>query len=60
MGKFKNDVGGVRPPSTGGSMPQNTSVGSGSRPEAQSKIGIPTSAPANPHTLGRDVPGSLK
>lgn len=59
MGMFKNDVGGVKPPSKGGSMPQNTAVGSGSRP-TPSKVGIPTSAPKDPYTLGRGVPGSLK
>lgn len=58
-GLFKSDPGGVRPSNKGTSMPQNTSVGSGSRP-GPSKINIPTSAPADPHTLGRDVPGSLK
>lgn len=45
--------------SKGSSASQNTSVGSGSRP-TPSKIKIPTSAPENAHTLGRDVPGSLK
>jgi hypothetical protein len=58
-GLFKSDPGAVKPSSKGGSAPQNTSVGSGSRP-TQSKINIPTSAPMDPHTLGRDVPGSLK
>lgn len=57
---FKNDKGGVRPPSTGGSMPQNTATGSGSRPDNACKTTLDTSAPANPKTLGRDVPGSLK
>lgn len=41
------------------SATQNTSVGSGSRPTS-SRYPIPTSAPSDPHTLGRDVPGSLK
>lgn len=41
------------------SASQNTSVGSGSRPTS-SKIKIPTSAPTDPHTLGRSVPGALK
>lgn len=43
----------------GTSAPQNTAVGSGSRP-TPSKYKIETSAPKNAHTLGRDVPGSLK
>lgn len=34
-------------------------VGSGSRP-SKSKIDIPTSAPAEPHTLGRAPSGWLK
>jgi hypothetical protein len=38
---------------------QGTSVGSGSRP-ISSRIKIETSAPSDPTTLGRDVPGSLK
>lgn len=37
----------------------NTQTGSGSRPNAKSKFSTPTSAPAQPHTLGRDVPGAL-
>jgi len=41
------------------SAPQNTAVGSGSRP-TMSKHKIETSAPADPKTLGRDVAGSLK
>lgn len=41
------------------SASQNTAVGSGSRP-TPSRIKIDTSAPENPKTLGRDVPGSLK
>lgn len=34
-------------------------VGSGSRP-TPSKVKIESSAPDDPHTLGRDVAGSLK
>jgi hypothetical protein len=49
---FKMDKGGVMPPSKGGSAPQNTAVGSGSRPMG-GKVGIETSAPANPHQLDR-------
>jgi len=41
------------------SASMNTAVGSGSRP-TPSKYKIMTSAPSNPKTLGRDVPGSLK
>lgn len=58
MGMFKGDVGGVRPPKQT-SMPQNTAVGSGSRP-TMSKVMIETTAPANPHSLGREPPGALK
>lgn len=36
----------------GRSAPQNTAVGSGSRPNG-GRIKIPTSAPANEHTLER-------
>lgn len=40
------------------SAPQNTSVGSGSRPTA-SRFKIATSAPAEPRMLDRGVPGAL-
>lgn len=43
----------------GTSAPQNTAVGSGSRPTASS-VKIPTSAPMDPATLGRSTPGALK
>jgi len=43
----------------GSSMKQNTSVGSGSRPTS-SRVKIETSAPSNPKTLSRSVPGALK
>jgi hypothetical protein len=46
------DVGGTRPPAQT-SRPQNTAVGSGSRPGAAA-VHIETSAPANPHTLNRE------
>lgn len=55
---FKNDKGGTRPPAQT-SKPQNTDVGSGSRPTG-GKIGIDTSAPANPHELDRAPAGWLK
>lgn len=55
---FKNDVGGVRAPKQS-SAPQNTAVGGGSRPTT-SKIGMPTTAPAEPHTLSRAPAGWLK
>lgn len=45
-------------PSSKSSAPQNTSVGSGSRP-TPSRIKIPTTAPDNPATLGRKTPGAL-
>lgn len=41
------------------SRPQNTAVGSGSRPGSGSVM-IPTSAPSDPHTLGRAPGGWLK
>lgn len=53
-----SDKGGVKAPMQS-SRGQNTSVGSGSRP-TKSKIDIPSSAPSNPKTLGRDPGGSLK
>lgn len=43
----------------GASMPQNTAVGSGSRP-TPSKVKIATSAPDEPHSLGRAPEGWLK
>ena len=43
----------------GTSAPQNTAVGSGSKP-TPSRIKLETSAPMDPRTLGRDVKGSLK
>ncbi len=52
-----NSTGGVKAPSQT-SAPQNTAVGSGSRP-TPSRIKIDTSAPADPKTLGRSVPGAL-
>lgn len=47
------------PMSKGTSAPQNTSVGSGSRPTKSAKP-IMTSAPENAKTLGRDPGQSLK
>lgn len=47
------------PQEKGTSSPQNTSVGSGSRP-TPSTFKTKTSAPENPRTLGRDPGGSLK
>jgi hypothetical protein len=55
---FKKDMGSIKPPKET-SAPQNTAVGSGSRPNS-SKMAIETSAPANAHTLGRDPGGALK
>lgn len=48
----------VKPPPQTSSR-THVDAGSGSRP-TPSKYKIDTSAPANPKTLGRDVPGSLK
>lgn len=43
------------------SAAQNTSVGSGSRPETKGKHPLKSSAPMHPHHLdGRHVPGALK
>lgn len=42
-----------------GSAPQNTSVGSGSRPRGGS-VPIQTSEPKNSHTLDRNPPNPLK
>lgn len=53
-----SEQGGVKAPAQS-SREQHTAVGSGSRP-VPSKIKIESSAPTNPKTLGRDVPGSLK
>ena len=46
-------------PQKGSSAPQNTAVGSGSRPTS-SKIKIETSAASDPQGLGRKPAGSLK
>lgn len=43
----------------GTSTPQNTAVGSGSRP-TRSRIGIESSAPADPYGLGRKTGNALK
>jgi hypothetical protein len=51
-GALGSDKGGTMPPAQS-SMPQNTAVGSGSRPGA-SKVNIDTSAPSNSRTLGRE------
>ena len=58
-GLFHSVPKGVQPSMKGGSAPQNTSVGSGSRP-TKSKYAIESSAPMDAHTMGRDVKGSLK
>lgn len=49
----------MKPTNMGMSKPQNTAVGSGSRPTA-GKTMTPTSAPMDAKTLGRDPGGSLK
>ena len=56
---LKGDHGGVRATSRGGSMPQNTSTGSGSRPGG-GRTTTDTSAPRDPKTLGRATPSALK
>jgi hypothetical protein len=56
---FSMDKGGVMPPSKGGSAPQKTAVGSGSRPMGGS-VPIMTSAPAKPHEMDRAPSGWLK
>lgn len=50
---------GMKPKDMGTSIQNNNAIGSGSRP-VPSKVKIMTSEPDNPHTMGRDVPGSLK
>lgn len=51
---------GVQPPSKGGSAPQNTACGSGSRP-TKSHYAIETSAPMDARTLGgRKTKGALE
>lgn len=40
------------PHEKGNSSPQNTAVGSGSRPGTPNKFPLPTSAPEDPHGLG--------
>lgn len=55
---LKGDHGGVKAPAQS-SAPQNTAVGSGSRPTT-SKIEIPTSAPRNAQTLDRNPKNPLK
>lgn len=50
---------GSMPMSKGTSAAQNTSVGSGSRP-TKGMEPIPTSAPKEPHTLGRAPKDWLK
>jgi len=58
-GIFHQPAKGVQPMSKGTSAPQNTSVGSGSRP-TKSKFEIKTSAPADAQTLGgRKTKGAL-
>lgn len=57
---LKNNKGGVKPASKGNSAKVHIPVGSGSRPTT-SKIAIPTSAPANAHSLDSRMPkGALK
>lgn len=58
-GLFHSVPSGEKPMNVGTSMPQNTAVGSGSRP-TRSKIEIKSSAPEDCHTLGRSTPGALK
>jgi hypothetical protein len=53
-----SQTGGLKAPAQT-SAPQNTAVGSGSRP-TPSRIKIKSSAPENAHSQGRDVPGSLR
>ena len=58
-GIFHQPAQGVQPPSKGGSAPQNTSVGSGSRP-TRSRYEIQTSSPRDAQTLGgRKTKGAL-
>lgn len=59
-GMFHSVPGGVKASNRGTSSPQNTAVGSGSRP-TRSKIGIESSAPSDPyHPHGTPPAGALK
>lgn len=58
MSMFRKVPMGVQPPAQT-SAPQNTSVGSGSRP-TRSKMALESSAPEDPRTLGRAPEGWLK
>lgn len=50
---------GATAPSKGGSAKTFSPVGSGARP-TKSKHAIQSSAPSDPHTMGRGVKGALK
>lgn len=56
---FKENMGGVKPTDVGTSAKVHMGDMGGNRPN-QSKMAIETSAPKNPHTLGRDPGGSLR
>lgn len=56
---LKDNKGGVKPMDVGTSAKVHIPAGSGSRPTT-SKVGIETSAPDNPHTLGRAPADFLK
>lgn len=58
MSMFRKVPMGCQPPAQS-SAPQNTSVGSGSRP-TRSKMALDSSAPMDCHTLGRAPEGYLK
>lgn len=55
---FKDSKGGVKPMDVGTSAQTHMPVGSGSRPN-MSKMAIETSAPSDPHGLGRKPAGAL-
>ncbi len=58
-GLFHSVPPGMKPKSVGGSAKTFQPVGSTSRP-VKSVHPIESSAPMDAHTMGRDVPGSLK
>ncbi len=59
MGKLISDSPTAKKSDNRSSASQNTAVGSGSRP-TPSRMKIPTSAPSQPHELGRAPKGWLK
>lgn len=55
---FKDSKGGVKPSDVGTSAKVHMGKMTGTRPN-ESSMGIETSAPSDPHGLGRKPPGAL-